>query len=67
MAKMRKNITHKNNKSLGTKIQIMSMVSDLGKYTIESGFIYLSSLLRGSIMYGAEAMIDIKESDFRKI
>ena len=64
MAKMRKNITHKNNKSLGTKIKIMSMVSDLGKYTIECGFIYLSSLLRGSIMYGAEAMIDIKESDF---
>ena len=43
------------------------MVSDLGKYTIECGFIYLNSLLRGSILYGAEAMIDIKESDFRKI
>ena len=43
------------------------MVSDSGKYTIECGFIYLNSLLRGSILYGAEAMIDIKESDFRKI
>ena len=65
--KNEKNIIHKQNKSYGTKKQIMNMVSDLGKYTIECGFIYLNSLLRGSILYGAEAMIDMKEHDYRKI
>ena len=65
--KNEKNIIHKQNKSFGTKKQIMNMVSDLGKYTIECGFIYLNSLLRGSILYGAKAMIDMKEKDFRKI
>ena len=45
----------------------MAMVKDLGKYTTECGFIYLNSLLRGSILYGAEAMINTKEEDFRKI
>ena len=62
-----KNIIHKINKSFGTKKQITNMVSVLGKYTIECGFIYLNSLLRGSILYGAEVMIDWKESEFCKI
>ena len=39
----------------------------LGKYTLECGFIYLNSLLRGSILYAAEAMMNISEQDFRKI
>jgi hypothetical protein len=43
------------------------MVKESGKYTIECGFIYLNSLLRGSILYGAEAMINMKEDDYRKI
>jgi hypothetical protein len=43
------------------------MVKDLGKYTMECGFIYLNSLLRGSILYATETMIDIKEEDFRHI
>ena len=62
-----KNLIHKRNKAIGTHKQIMAMVKDLGKYTTECGFIYLNSLLRGSILYGAEAMINIKEDDFRKI
>ena len=44
-----KNIIHKGNKAFGTKKQIMNMVKESGKYTIECGFIYLNSLLRGSI------------------
>ena len=62
-----KNITFKRNKALGTHKLIMNMVKGLGKYTFECGFIYLNSLLRRSILFGTEAMIDIKEDDFRKI
>ena len=62
-----KNIIHKQNRAIGIKKQIMSMVKDLGKYTMECGFIYLNSLLRGSILYATETMIDIKEEDFRNI
>ena len=62
-----KNIIHKGNKAIGTKKQIMNMVKESGKYTIECGFIYLNSLLRGSILCGAEAMINMKEDDYRKI
>ena len=50
--KNEKNIIHKRNKSFGTQKQIMNMVSELGKYTIKCGFIYVNSLLRGSILYG---------------
>ena len=65
--KTRKNILHKQNRAIGIKKQIMSMVKDLGKYTMECGFIYLNSLLRRSILYATETMIDIKEEDFRSI
>ena len=40
------------------------MVKESGKYTIECGIIYLNSLLRGGILYAAEAMINMKEDDF---
>ena len=43
------------------------MVKECSKYTIESGFIYLNSILRGSILYGAETMLYIKEDDFWKL
>ena len=43
------------------------VLKDLGKYTMECGFIYLNSLLRGSILYATETMIDIKEEDYRNI
>ena len=45
----------------------MNMVKECGKYTIECGFIYLNSVLRGSILYGAESMLNIKEDEYRKI
>ena len=62
-----KNIIHKRNKAIGIQKQILIMVSGLGKYTIECGFIYLNSLLRASILYGAEAMMNITEEDYRKL
>ena len=62
-----KNINHKQNRALGTQKQIMSMVKGLGSYTAECGFIYLNSILRGSILYATETMMNIKEKDFRHI
>ena len=55
------NINHKRNKSFGTHKQIINMINRIGKYTMECGFIYLNSILRGSKLYGAEAMIDMTE------
>jgi hypothetical protein len=46
---------------------IQFLVQGLGKYTLECGMIYLNSLLRSSILFAAEAMYDIKESDFRQL
>ena len=43
------------------------MIKGLGKYTVESGLIYFKSLLRGSIVYAAESMVSMKESDIRMI
>ena len=43
------------------------MIKYLGKYTVESGIIYFKSLLRGSILYATESMINLKESDFKII
>ena len=61
------NIIHKRNKAFGTQKQIMQMLRESGTYTIECGFIYLNSLLRGSILYAAEAMMNVTEQDFRNI
>ena len=41
-----KNILHKHNRAIGLKKQKISVVKDLGKYTMECGFIYINSLLR---------------------
>ena len=62
-----KNIINKQNRALGTQKQNISMVKGLGRYTLECGFIYLNSILRGSILYATETMINIKEEDYRKI
>ena len=36
-------------------------------YTFEGGLIYLNSLLRSSILFAAETMYNIKETEFRLI
>ena len=41
------NINNKRNKSFETHRQIMIMVREIGKYTMECGFIYLNSILHG--------------------
>ena len=61
------NIKTKENKAIGTRRQIISMIKGCGKYTFESAFIYLNSLLRGSILYAAETYYDMKESEYNAI
>ena len=57
------NIIHKKNKSIGTQ----KLVEPLSIYTFESAVIYVESLLRSSILYSSEAMINIKEVEFRAL
>ena len=62
-----KNIEAKRNRAIGIKKQIQFLVKGLGKYTFEGGLIYLNSLLRSSILFAAETMYNIKETEFRLI
>ena len=56
-----KNVKMKVNKAIGTRNILKTLIRGLGKYTIESGIIYFQSLLRGSVLYAAEAMVNLKE------
>ena len=59
------NVKIKVNKAIGTRNVIKTLIKNLGKYTIESGIIYFKSLLRGSLLYAAEAMINLKDKDIK--
>jgi hypothetical protein len=61
------NITHKGNRSKGVQKQIIKMIEHLGPYTFECALIYIQSLIRNSILYAAEAMYNIKETDYRAL
>ena len=43
------------------------MIKICGKYTFESAFIYLNSLLRGSIFNAAVAYYDMKKSEYEAL
>ena len=62
-----KSIKMRTNKSIGTRKIIRALIKGLGKYTVESGIIYFKSLLRGSLLYATETMINLKESDSKMI
>ena len=53
------------NKAIDTRNMIKSLIKGLGKYTVESGIIYFKSLLRQSILYAAEAMVNLKEKRYQ--
>ena len=53
-AKNVKNILARRNKSSNTIRNIINMISGLGTYSVESGIIYLKSLLRSSLLYASE-------------
>ena len=56
-----KNIIQRRNKQSGREKMITNLLRPLGKYTFECGLIFLNSLIRSSILYGAEAMYNITE------
>ena len=62
-----KNIIHKKNKSIGTQKQILKLIKPLGPYTFEGALIYIKSLIRNSILYAAETMIYVKESEYKAL
>ena len=43
------------------------MIEPLGPYAFESAFIYIQSLIRNSILYAAETMYKVKETDYRAL
>ena len=61
------NIIHKQKKTIVTQKQIVKLVEPLSVYTFESAVIYVESLLRSSILYSSEAMINIKEIEYRAL
>ena len=61
------NINHKYNKALGTQKQIKKMIQHLGPYTFECGLIYTASLIRTSILYAAETMYNVLETEYRAL
>ena len=51
------------NRAIGTRNVINILIKGLRKYTIESHIICFKSLLRGSILYAAEAIVNLKEKE----
>ena len=60
-----KSMKMKVNKAIGVRKMITTLIKHLGKYTIESGIIYFKSLLRGSLLYATESMVNLKENDVK--
>ena len=57
-----KSIKMKVNRAIGIIKTIQTLIKGLGKYTIESGIVYFKSLMRGSILYATESMVNLKEN-----
>ena len=57
------------NKALDIRNIIKTLIKKkkLGKYTVVSGIIYFKSMLRGSLLYAAEAMVNLKEKEIQLI
>ena len=61
------NIIDKRNKSFGTQKQILKMVEGLGPFRFEGALIYIHTLIRTSILYAAETMYNVTESELRAL
>ena len=61
------NITHKGNRTIGTQKHNIKLSEPLGPYTFECSVIYIKALIRKSILYAAEAMYKVMESDYRAL
>ena len=62
-----KTIMQRRNRQSGKKKMITNLLRPLGKYTFECGFIFLNSLIRSSVLYGAEATYNLTEKDLREL
>jgi hypothetical protein len=54
-------------KSIGTRKTIQTLIKGVGKYTMESGITYFKSLMRGSLIYATETMVNLKETNVKLI
>ena len=61
------NISEKQKKSIGTLQSINNLIKGLETYTVKNGLVYLNSLLRSSILYGAETYYNLTEKETRMI
>ena len=61
------NILDKKKKSIGTIKTITNIIKGLETHTVRNGLIYLNSLLRSSILYGAETYYNLTNNDIRTI
>ena len=59
------NILDRRRKSMSTPNTIMKMTKGLGTHTLQSGMVYLNSLLRASLLYACEAYVNLSEKEFR--
>ena len=61
------NIKIKVNKAFGTRNVIKTLIKGLEKYTVESGIVYFKSLLRGSMLFATEVMLNLSVKDVKLI
>ena len=61
------NIINKRNRAIGTEKLILKLIKNLGPYTFKGALIYIQSLIRTSILYSAETMYSLSESELRAI
>ena len=59
------NVKVKTIKAIGTMQINKTLIKGLGKFTVESGIIYFKSLMRGSILFATESMVNLKESEIK--
>ena len=61
------NIVSKSNKAIGTEKLILRLIKNLGPYTYKGALIYIQSLIRTSILYSAETMYNVNDTEMRAI
>ena len=61
------NIKMKVNKAIGIRKVIKTLIKGLGKYKVESEIVYFKSLLRGSMLFATEVMMNLSVKDVKLI
>ena len=61
------NIIHKRKKAIGTEKLILRLIKNLGPYKYTGALIYIQSLIRTSILYSAETMYNLTETEMRAL